>query len=115
MGKNSELKNRHGYDLASSAGLFDMSIQGPQTARRSLKPFKWNAPIAVEIHSLLAPYIFYFIYKKTVSKLEDYSSLSTVGGDFTCSIDFDEVYPTNLLDLRKHTRLHILYLFLFLE
>ncbi len=26
--KNSELKNRHGYDVATSAGLFGMQIQG---------------------------------------------------------------------------------------
>ena len=26
--KNSELKHRHGYDIASSAGLFGMEIQG---------------------------------------------------------------------------------------
>ncbi|UAK15631.1 IS1182 family transposase [Sporolactobacillus terrae] len=29
--KNSELKNRHGYDTASSAGLFGMEIQGATT------------------------------------------------------------------------------------
>jgi len=26
--KNSELKHRHGYDIASSSGLFGMEIQG---------------------------------------------------------------------------------------
>lgn len=28
---NSELKNRHGYDCASSSGLFGMEIQGATT------------------------------------------------------------------------------------
>ena len=29
--KNSELKHRHGYDVATSAGLFSMNIQGATT------------------------------------------------------------------------------------
>ncbi|MDD1505896.1 IS5/IS1182 family transposase, partial [Lysinibacillus sp. CNPSo 3705] len=29
--KNSELKNGHGYDTASTAGLFGMEIQGATT------------------------------------------------------------------------------------
>ena len=29
--KNSELKNRHGYDIASSAGLFSLQVQGATT------------------------------------------------------------------------------------
>lgn len=29
--KNSELKNKHGYDQASAAGLFGMQIQGAMT------------------------------------------------------------------------------------
>ncbi|RAV07234.1 transposase, partial [Paenibacillus contaminans] len=29
--KNSELKNRHGYDVATSSGLLGMQIQGAMT------------------------------------------------------------------------------------
>ena len=29
--KNSELKHRHGYDVATSAGLFGMEMQGATT------------------------------------------------------------------------------------
>lgn len=29
--KNSELKHRHGYDIASSSGLFGMEMQGALT------------------------------------------------------------------------------------
>ena len=29
--KNSELKHRHGYDVATSAGLFGMQMQGAMT------------------------------------------------------------------------------------
>ncbi|MDD1505989.1 IS5/IS1182 family transposase, partial [Lysinibacillus sp. CNPSo 3705] len=40
--KNSELKNGHGYDTASTVGLFGMEIQGAVNLKRILKLLNEN-------------------------------------------------------------------------